>query len=190
MYIFSNVKESEQCHKNAKRTAVVAKCFAKGKFVLLDSVLTSIHNKNLLSIKQKNKQHFTMILKLSLNWSYQTLITTEIDLPVAFVFGSFNHKYIIQVAFHANFADQAQKSTKLKSGTNFKYMPTSQRITVLVQLLLNINVKNPMNNTDVYNEASYAIFDILRNLTTVKKFGKEFCTNRHCSLCKVPISSQ
>lgn len=95
----------EQCHKNAKRTAVVAKCFAKGKFVLLDSVLTSIHNKNLLSIKQK-----TMILKLSLNWSYQTLITTEIDLPVAFVFGSFNHKYIIQVAFHANFADQAQKN--------------------------------------------------------------------------------
>lgn len=69
-------------------------------------------------------------------------------------------------------------------------MPTSQRITVLVQLLLNINVKNTMNNTDVYNEASYAIFDILRNLTTVKKFGKEFCTNRRCSLCKVPISSQ
>lgn len=53
VYIFANVKESEQCHKNAKRTAVVAKCFAKGKFVLLDSVLTSIHNKNLLSIKQK-----------------------------------------------------------------------------------------------------------------------------------------
>lgn len=131
-----------------------------------------------------------MILKLSLNWSYQTLITAEIDLPVAFVFGSFNHKYIIQIAFHANFADQAQKSTKLKSGTNFKYMPTSQRITVLVELLLNINVKTPTNNTDVYNEASYAIFDILRNLTTVKKFGKEFCTNRHCSLCKVPISSQ
>lgn len=131
-----------------------------------------------------------MFLTLSLNWSYQTLITTKIDLPVAFVFGSFNHNYIIQVAFHANIADQAQKSTKLKSGTNIKYMPTSQRITVLVQLLLNINVKNPMNNTDVYNEASYAIFDILRNLTTVKKFVKEFCTNRHCSLCKVPISSQ
>lgn len=72
----------EQCHKNAKRTAVVAKCFAKGKFVLLDSVLTSIHNKNLLSIKQK-----TMILKLSLNWSYQTLITTEIDLPVLLFLG-------------------------------------------------------------------------------------------------------
>lgn len=109
VYIFANVKESTdfafannviKCKKNCS----VAKCFAKGKFVLLDSVLTSIHNKNLLSIKQK-----TMILKLSLNWSYQTLITTEIDLPVAFVFGSFNHNYIIQVAFHANFADQAQK---------------------------------------------------------------------------------
>lgn len=55
-------------------------------------------------------------------------------------------------------------------------MPTSQRITVLVKLLLHINVTNPMNNTDVYNEVSYAIFDILRNLTTPKKFGKEFCT--------------
>lgn len=99
-----------------------------------------------------------MILKLSLNWSYQTLITTEIDLPVAFVFGSFNHKYINQVAFHANFADQAQKSTKLKSGTNFKYMPTSQRITVLVKLLLNINVKNPMNNTDVMQVMQFLTF--------------------------------
>lgn len=46
-------------------------------------------------------------------------------------------------------------------------MPTSQRITALVKLLLNINVKNPTNNTDVYNEASYAIFDILRNLTAL-----------------------
>lgn len=51
-YLCECKRKHEQCHKNAKRTAVVAKCFAQGNFLLLDSVLISIHNKNLLSIKK------------------------------------------------------------------------------------------------------------------------------------------
>lgn len=56
VYIFVNVKESIdfvfvnnviKCKKNCS----VVKCFVKGKFVLLDFVLISIYNKNLLFIK-------------------------------------------------------------------------------------------------------------------------------------------
>lgn len=134
--------------------------------MLLDSVLISIHNKNLLSIKKHTSK---LVLSDSDNNGNRSTSC------FFFVFGSFNHQLLFKLR-----STQILQTKRKKAITNFKHMPTSQRVAVLVQLLLNINVTNSMNTSDVYNKVSYAIFDILRNLTTPKTFGKE-CTKRHYS---------